>query len=1321
MSVSGHVAHPLPTTHERRHDQRTSLPLVAHPPREVHQRVRLGLRYLHPALSLDQLLAQLDPKKRGPEFERLCRWYLANAPEYRGRFKHVWLWREWPDAWGPDAGIDLVAEEHDGGLWAIQAKAYDPAYAIKKADVDSFLSESSRPGFSYRLLIATTDRLGPTAKRTLDAQREPVGYLLRSQLALAPVEWPASPDELRPRRPARKTPFPHVREAIQKTARAFKDTDRGQLLMACGTGKTLAAMWIAERLDSTRTLVLLPSLSLLGQTLREWSANASKPFDYLAVCSDETVIGEDRFVQHTSELALPVTTDPKLIAAFLRQRGRRVVFATYQSSPQITAAFRDRTPGFDLAVADEAHRCAGRVGTEFTAILDRERIHARRRLFMTATPRYYTPRLRREAGELAVEVASMDDEDRFGPVLHRLTFGEAIERKLLSDYQVVVVGVTDSMYRRWAEQGEFVTLNGKRVTDARSLAGQIGLAKTMHKYDLERIVSFHSRVAAARRFADELPAVIDWLPRSSRPSGSLWAEHVSGTMSSGVRDARLRQLRMVGKGERGLLSNARCLGEGVDVPTLDGVAFIDPRRSTIDIIQALGRAIRKAPDKKVGTIVIPVFVDEGAHPEEALASSAFKHVWDVLKALRAHDEQLAEELDELRRRLGALRAPPKRPQKIELDVSGAKVGDEFAKAFDARLVKQTTAPWEFYFGLLERFVEQEGHARVPENRRENGSNLGGWVRRQRRASREGSLDPARRTRLEALPGWAWNTWEADWEEGIAHLERFVGREGHARVPIGFTDGDFKVGRWVAGQRQASRRGQLDPVRRARLEGLPGWVWNAQDAAWEDAFAHLERFVEREGHARVPNRHIDDGFKLGGWVTGQRHAFRRGKLDPTRRTRLEALPSWVWRAWEASWEDAFAHLERFVEREGHARVPGDRKENGFELGAWVTAQRQASNRGTLDPDRRARLGALPGWVWRGAASDAAWEDGFAHLQRFVAREGHARVASRHNEDGYPLGQWASTQRWKYKRGDLASKRSAQLAALPSWTWSGSAAWDTAWDEAFTHLQRYVEREGHARVPAFEMEDGYKLGQWVSVQRKAQSRGALDANRRARLAALPGWVWDSSEADWEEGFAHLETFVERESHARVPQAHREDGYKLGQWVGVQRRALRKKRPSDSRRARLEALPGWAWNTFDARWEEGFAHLQTYVKREGHARVTGSHREDGYNLGQWVTMQRASYRRRRLTPERRTMLEATSGWIWDPSQAAWEEAFGHLRHFLDREGHPNVPQAHREGGYPLGQWVSGQRRSYKRGSLESSRQARLEALPGWTWDARKKGVGG
>ena len=167
-------------------------------------------------MSLADLLSQLDsrPDVRGRQFERLCGWYLRNAPEYRDKIRNVWLWSDWPGAWAPDAGIDLVAEDRDGGLWAVQAKAYAPSYAIKKADVDSFLSESNRPQFSYRLLIATTDHLGHRARRTLDAQREPVGHLLRSKLELAQVAWPSSLSDLQPRRPPRKTPFPHVCEAI---------------------------------------------------------------------------------------------------------------------------------------------------------------------------------------------------------------------------------------------------------------------------------------------------------------------------------------------------------------------------------------------------------------------------------------------------------------------------------------------------------------------------------------------------------------------------------------------------------------------------------------------------------------------------------------------------------------------------------------------------------------------------------------------------------------------------------------------------------------------------------------------------------------------------------------------------------------------------------------------------------------------------------------------------------------------------------------------------------------------------------------------------
>jgi superfamily II DNA or RNA helicase len=921
-------------------------------------------------MEFSNLIQQFDPRMdvRGRQFERLCRWYLLNAPEYRRRFRKVWLWNDWPEAWAADAGIDVVAEERDGSLWAVQAKAYNDAYTITKSDVDSFLSESNRPQFSYRLLVATTDRIGARARRTLEDQTVPVGYLLRSQLDLAAVAWPETLDSLRPRRPKRKKPFPHVRQAIKATVKGFDQAERGQLIMACGTGKTLVGLWSSERLRSTRTLVLVPSLSLLAQTLREWTANATQPFDYLAVCSDETVVGEDEFVASTAELGVPVTTGPGEISRFLRRRGRRVVFSTYQSSPQIAAAQRGRTPHFDLAIADEAHRCAGRVAGEFATILDADQIKSRHRLFMTATPRYYTPRVRREAGQLDVEIASMDDEAMFGAVLHRLTFGEAIERDLLSDYQVVIVGADDDTYAAWAERGEFVTRDGKKITDARTLAGQIGLAKTMRKYRLLRTISFHGRIKAARDFSADMPEVVAWMPPSQRPGGELWSKHVSGQMSSGQRDRLLRRFTTVRQGERNLLTNARCLAEGVDVPSIDGIAFIDPKHSTIDIIQAVGRAIRKAPDKSAGTIIVPVFIPKRADAEQALDDSSFRSVWDVLKALRAHDEALGEELDELRRRLGARRGTARLPPRIRPELPRG-VGLDFARAFHARLVEQTTSSWEFAFGVLQRFVEREGHAHVAADFKEDSFRLGQWVHVQRGDFVQGKLRPERVTRLAAVPGWSWVALESKWEEGFAHLSQYAKREGHTRVPGTHKEDGYRLGQWVVVQRQVYARGKLDQERAARLAALPGWTWDPFQDIWGEGFARLLSFVEREGNARVPTDHMEGGFPLGQWtrhirsdVLRSRRSGRNGRISLERQAQLEALPGWVWHLWEAIWEDGFAVLSKYVEREGHARVPVEYREDGFRLGSWAHTQRTAFHAGRLSSDRVKRLASLPGWRW-----------------------------------------------------------------------------------------------------------------------------------------------------------------------------------------------------------------------------------------------------------------------------------------------------------------------------------------------------------------------
>lgn len=640
----------------------------------------------------------------GRDFEWVCQWYLEHAPLYRGKFRKVWRWSQWPDRWGPDCGVDLIAETHDGKLWAIQAKAVAADRSITKAEVDSFLSESNRRQIAYRLLIATTDDLGRNARRTIDQQAKRASFVGRGDLLAADLLWPTTVGGKAPL-PPRAKPRPHQRAAIAAILRGFRRHNRGRLIMACGTGKTLTGLWIHERLKSRRTLLLVPSISLVQQNLREWGRHAPQDFDCLVVCSDESVAndGDDPALRCIAELGIDVTTDPADIAEFLAKRHRRpaVVIATYQSSDRVSKGQRRARKAFDLALCDEAHRLVGDVRGKFATVLDDRKIRCRRRLFMTATPRYFTQRAKNRAADQDFEVASMDDPATFGPEFHVLKFHEAITATptpLLTDYRVVVIGVTNAEAAQWVKEGKLVRTREGAETDARTLAAKIGLAKAMRNYDLRRLITFHRSIRRASRFVDperrdSMPAVIESLRPASRPSGKLWARHISGETPASKRASMLRALAELPADTRGLLANCACLGEGVDVPALDSIAFIDPKGSMVDIIQAVGRVLRLSKHKTTGTIIIPVFIDESADADHALEHSAFAPVWQVLKALRAHDRRLADELDQLRMSLGQQAAAATRriqlPQNIVFNVPRVLLKD-FEQAFHVRTVERTT-------------------------------------------------------------------------------------------------------------------------------------------------------------------------------------------------------------------------------------------------------------------------------------------------------------------------------------------------------------------------------------------------------------------------------------------------------------------------------------------------------------------------------------------------------------------------------------------------------------------------------------------------------
>ena len=417
--------------------------------------------------SFDELLADIrarDQNNDGKLFEVFCKWFLENDPEWSKTVHKVWLWADYPNKWQrQDLGTDLVFEDTDGRVWAVQAKCYAEHRTTTKGDMNSFLADSSREVVSRRLWLQTTNRMEQKADKTLIGQDKPVTVFKLNDFRNSNLEYPSSFADIHSAKPkAKPKPDAHQDEAIAAVVDGLKKSDRGQMIMACGTGKTFTTLWIKEAMDAQTTLVLLPSLNLLSQTMREWSWGSNSDFDLLNVCSDKSV-GKTSEDMTAAEAPFPVTSEPEEIAAFLKKPSKKVLFCTYQSSPLIAEVQEDKSiPTFDLAIADEAHRCAGKADASFSTILDASKIKSKKRFFTTATPRYFGKNVRDAAKLRDQEIVGMDDEDVFGPVIHALTFGEAIQRELLNDYQVVVVGVDEPRVKALIENKEIISTNSDK-------------------------------------------------------------------------------------------------------------------------------------------------------------------------------------------------------------------------------------------------------------------------------------------------------------------------------------------------------------------------------------------------------------------------------------------------------------------------------------------------------------------------------------------------------------------------------------------------------------------------------------------------------------------------------------------------------------------------------------------------------------------------------------------------------------------------------------------------------------------------------------------
>ncbi|MTB60123.1 DEAD/DEAH box helicase [Streptococcus uberis] len=637
-------------------------------------------------MSFDDLVNQIDKldaaqRDRGTYFEYLVLAYFRNEPTYKNEFENVWMLSEVPSEYGipkTDIGVDLVAKTYTGELVAIQAKFY--RHAIQKSNIDSFLGEIGKSYYSSGIIVSSTDKWGRNAEQAL-ADRSDVMRIGLSDLRNSCIDWTKfsfeKPEAVSVK--AKKEPRYYQKKVISSALDYYKDNDRGQLIMAPGTGKTFTSLKIAEAMakeankDQFVVLYLVPSIQLLTQTLRGWNNDSELSISSMAVTSDRNASrgsvkqDETNFVVKASDIGFPATTSAKKVVdnyqelMQLPKKDLLVVFGTYQSIDVLGKAQKLGFPEFDLIIADEAHRTTGAkaLGDDasvFTKVHSDLNVKGKKRLYQTATPKLYGVDAKKKAEANSIVVSSMDDERLYGTVFYRLGFGDAISQDILTDYKLMVLAVDESVVQKDMQKSLSNPENGLDIDDVGRIIGiWNGMVKRETFADkvsgepMRRAIAFSRTIADSKRISEEFENVVnDYL--ESEDGYSVNVRHVDGTMNAIEKNEALDWLASddIPENSARILSNVRFLTEGIDVPNLDAIVFLSPRKSQIDIVQAVGRIIRKHERKDYGYIILPIVIPAGETPETILDNNkSYDVVWQVLNALRSVDERFEATINKL--------------------------------------------------------------------------------------------------------------------------------------------------------------------------------------------------------------------------------------------------------------------------------------------------------------------------------------------------------------------------------------------------------------------------------------------------------------------------------------------------------------------------------------------------------------------------------------------------------------------------------------------------------------------------------------------------
>lgn len=1014
---------------------------------------------------LESRIASLPTEKnRGDAFEVFAEAYLSI--KRRHDFIEVWpLVSAPPDilrslSISPrDYGVDGLLISNTGDQSVYQVKYRTGRATITWRDLATFFGLSDNLGIKSRILVTNCDDITDVANERNSF------YCIKGcdfdRLDSTDFKNIDGWLEFKTVNTNRKQPRVHQLDALHALEVELKVSSRASCIMPCGSGKSLVALWHSERSNAKNILVLLPSLALLRQTLHEWMVETSiEKLAYICVCSDATVdAGIDTIVISQADLDFEVTTDASKVRGFLDSdfQGVKIVFSTYHSARVVGEAIRTGF-NFCLGIFDEAHKTAGKVQSLFSYALSNENIKIKKRIFFTATPRCYNIR-KKLSGEEDSILCSMDDVSQYGRQVYRLSFAEAVRNKIICGYKVIVSVITKTEIDNYALQIGVTEIDGRNES-SKIIAAQIALKKVIETKGVSKIFTFHSTVSDAKRFVelDKFQPKLVQEPISTCFGASIENTspigqqiifrkfHVNGSMSTATRENEINHFRLC---QFGIMSNARCLTEGVDVPAVDLVAFISPKRSRIDIVQAAGRAMRRSPNKTIGYILVPIFleIDNGESINSAVERSDFSGVWDVLASLQEQDDLFENTIAELQTEKGLTGNfdPARLREVIEFQGVGIEI-DQLQSCIEVECLDRIGHTWDERFGQLQKFKSKFGHCRVPFVYADI-DGLGVWLNNQRQRFKKETLDIRQIEKLEKI-GVEWEIGLIDdegWFEKFRMLEKHYQDHGHFRISR-YSPETRRLGEWINNQRKYFKQGLLADYRIKELRRI-GFPLEAESAneKWEKMFSQFQAYSQKTGGTRPTRSMQGDDLnlaKLATWCMHQRGFYARGELSEDRVKRLTDVGF------------------------DFSRTKADQKSKGL-------AQDIADQR---------------------------WDKNLDLLRKFKFENGHCNVSVT-DDSTKSLGIWVRNQRSLKRRGHLQAERIEALERI-EFPWELISDQDR-WDLRFQQLQTYHTTVGNTRVPQ-GLETNKGLGTWVAHQRQAKKKGTLSDDRIRRLESI-GFEW------------------------------------------------------------------------------------------------------------------------------------------------------------------------------------------------------------------------